>query len=102
MRARAAEGLVSKRSSAARQVTGSKRKRRSERRDFTGASSGCKARTAESVLQGKRRLKAAIGFAWAREAVPFIGSIERTPSVWYHPRKGLGARKLPGRAWRRC
>src|SRR5690242_16529542 len=97
-----ATGLMSKRSSAAKQVAGSKRKRRSERRDFTGASSGCKARTAERVLQGKRRLKAAIGPAWAREAVPFIALIEPTLSVWYHPRKALRARKLPGRAWRRC
>src|SRR5260370_35460258 len=54
-------GLMSKRSSAARQLAGSKRKRESKRRDFTGASSGCWARTAERVLHGKRRLKAAVG-----------------------------------------
>jgi hypothetical protein len=42
-------------------VAGSKRKRESNRRDFTGASSGCWARTAERVLHRKRRLKAAVG-----------------------------------------
>src|SRR5260370_240398 len=61
-------GLMSKRSSAARQLAGSKRKRESKRRDFTGASSGCRARTAERVLHGKRRLKAAVGAARAVQA----------------------------------
>jgi hypothetical protein len=56
---------MSKRSSAARQVAGSKRKRESNRRDFMGASSGCRARTAERVLHGKRRLKA----AWRRRCL---------------------------------
>src|SRR5258707_15376463 len=65
-------GLMSKRSSAARQLAGSKRKRESKRRDFTGASSGCWARTAESVLQAKRRLKAAAGAARAVQPVAWL------------------------------
>src|SRR5260370_42031822 len=65
-------GLMSKRSSAARQLAGSKRKRESKRRDFTGASSGCWARTAESVLQAKRRLKAAVGAARAVQPVALL------------------------------
>src|SRR5260370_42223703 len=65
-------GLMSKRSSAARQLAGSKRKRESKRRDFTGASSGCWARTAERVLHGKRRLKAAVGGARAGQPAPRV------------------------------
>src|SRR5258708_3253184 len=65
-------GLMSKRSSAARQLAGSKRKRESKRRDFTGASSGCWARTAERVLQAKRRLKAAVGAARAVQPVAWL------------------------------
>src|SRR6266481_8486421 len=79
-------GLMSKRSSAARQVAGSRRKRDSKRRDFMGASSGCKAVMAERVLQGKCRLKAAVGVAGARKPVNIVTSIERADSVWYHPR----------------
>src|ERR1700687_2385055 len=93
-------GLISRRAAlgagAAKQVAGSTRKSRSTRRDFTGASSDCRARTAERVLQGKRRRKAAIGFAWAREAVACIARSERTLSGWYHPRKGLRTGNFPG------
>src|SRR6266446_3271821 len=87
-------GLMSKRSSAAKQVAGSNRQRRSKRRDFTGASSGCRGDGGEGTTKEAQTKSG----GWGRKAcgaVLFITSIERPDCVWYHPRNARSAHRPP-------